>query len=124
MKVDASIDVGDHLNNLIIQLAHQIGVAADKIFPWYVKQQLIEGCSNLGLGLALLVTGCVMVIVGLKKADWKDGNGYIGVAGLGGIFLLMVLLGAATSLDTNLGRVFNPQYAATHQILIDISRLK
>jgi len=46
-KIAASIDVGDNVTKLITKLANQIGVTADKVFPWYVKQEVLYGWFHL-----------------------------------------------------------------------------
>ena len=43
MDANVSIDLGKNMTMLVQQLASQIGVMADKVFPWYIKQSVLEG---------------------------------------------------------------------------------
>ena len=94
-KINAavSVDLGDNLTNLIEQLAIQIGTTADKIFPWYVQQQVIEGWTKAGIFAFLIGASTLTVIISMTKADYDSGNvpAFLSLI-FGGIALLAILI--------------------------------
>lgn len=74
MDLKASIDVGQNLTQLLEKLAKQIGTTADKVFPWYVGQSIIEGYTFFALLCIALIIGSVLLITSYKK-ERVDRNG-------------------------------------------------
>jgi len=47
MEANVSVDVGQNITGLLEKLAVQMGTTVDKVFPWYVNQAYIEGCTTI-----------------------------------------------------------------------------
>lgn len=120
MDINAKVDVGNNLTSLIEKLATQIGVTADKVFPWYVKQQVIEGFVFVGVTISLLILFGAVFFYSFKKADFENGNRYIVTTIGGAIFFLITLFVTAFCFGDAVAQIMNPEYAATHQLLQDI----
>lgn len=72
IAVNASIDIGDNITSLIEKLAQKMGTAADQVFPWYVKQQIIEGYLWGFLSSGFLILGISMFLACWNKADFDN----------------------------------------------------
>lgn len=123
MEVKASVDIGQNITSLIEKLAQQIGTTTDKVFPWYVKQQIIEGYTYLAIGAAAMILSIIMLSVSWKKSDFDNGNLYavFVVVSLvllfgSGIFFLFGTTGAVS-------QIVNPQYHALHAMTQDMAKL-
>ena len=128
MDINASIDVGKNVAELLTRLASQIGVAADKVFPWYVQQQVIEGTTRLIVWAMIALVG--VFLVGFLRNKKRGLGSYetptpAGVGFVAGVILLVMfstyaLAGAADDIS----RVLNPGYHAMQAITKDIARLR
>jgi len=121
---NVSLDAGENIKELLQQLANQIGVTVDKIFPWYVKQEVIEGYTSLFLLTFFSIIGIILLIVSLIKADFDKGNGYIVSLIVSCIILFSCCLAGSTELSDMIGKINNPEFFATKSLIYDISRLK
>jgi hypothetical protein len=67
IAVDAGValDVGENITMLIEKLAAQIGTTVDQIFPWYVKQQVVEGYTAVAIVLGFLALSAILIMVGI-----------------------------------------------------------
>lgn len=137
MNINVSADVGQNLTGLVQKLAEQIGVTADKVFPWYIKQSGIEGRGffvSCGLALAvallLLVPGLILTIRGDPSSATRHYNYIhtpvvIGVLAsiLGAIFLLIGVIAAILESPAAYAKIKNPEYYATRAFLQDVGNL-
>jgi hypothetical protein len=123
-----NVDIGKNTTDLIHQLAHQMGVAADKVFPWYVHQSILIGEAT---PIILFVSFIILALtaVGLIRCSMTSTNEDVTVfAGVGGgiatvaagIIMLVLLVNAVDWYSM----VYNPQYWAMHKIIADLSALK
>lgn len=78
--MNATIDLGGNTTQLIEQLATQLNMTVDKVFPWYVEMVKLEAYYWFwvvgGLaGLSVLIfTGSMIAGIVLEKrqADWEN----------------------------------------------------
>jgi len=126
MDIKATADIGDNLTRLIERLAQQIGVTADKIFPWYVQQQIIEGWVALAIICVTLVVGSVLINSTKHKKLQSDGelNKTFFVLIVGVLMTVLGCLGLATTGSKLTAKILNPQYAATQALIKDIAQLR
>ena len=52
-------------------------MTADKVFPWYVKQSMIEGYTFLIISVTALVLGILAIFFSHSKVDFEEGNRYV-----------------------------------------------
>jgi hypothetical protein len=121
--VNASIDIGKNLTSLLERLAAQIGTTADKVFPWYVKQQVLEGWTYFALLIPFFVLGTVLCIKGFNKVDCDDENKYTVVLGVGVVLLILVFFACVANFGNAFTQILNPNYHALHAIITDMSGL-
>jgi hypothetical protein len=114
------VDIGENIVALLEKLAAQVGTTADKIFPWYVQQQLIYGWTFLVLLAVGLAVGVTLVARNLKKTDWDRGTGVAPVL-IGSIILAVSAIAAAVNLAFAIGQVVNPEYGAMRALLAQIT---
>lgn len=122
LAVKASIDVGDNIQHLVEKLAQQIGTTADKVFPWYVKQQILEGIMFFVMDFIAFTFGIVLIYL-FRKASFEQESketvflsiGYVFI-GLGFIFLF---IGSVTSI----AKIMNPNLYALQSMIKDMSIL-
>lgn len=123
MDANVTLDVGKNITGLIQQLAAQIGVTADKIFPLYVKQTIITGYTHLSLTLILFFIPLILGAFLYKKADFDNGNGPCVIFIICCIVLVLDIISLVFGLPTMIGQINNPEYFATQELIHDISML-
>lgn len=125
MAVKASIDVGENITQLVEGLARQIGTTADMVFPWYVRQQVIEGyvfftiISIIGL-IALSVFLRSMRKADFSTGDWNTHNYVLGTSGGVLVIWFIVLSGESAN---SLSKIINPNYHALQAMIADMAKL-
>lgn len=123
MKVEATVDVGNNLTSLIQQLAQQIGIAADKVFPWYVQQAYLQGITTaVALVLAVVVFGVLFTLV-VKKADW-DSEGWIAASVFSGVVFAIAVGSAFVCGPQQVRKMLNPQFYAVTMLAEDIGKMR
>ena len=131
MDVNAKIDVGDNITVLLEKLAAQIGTTADKVFPWYVKQQVLEGHIWMSLSLSALFLGAILAIASWGKADFDGpGNRYFMLAGFGVvlfvfgfIFSVFGFIFSVFGAQGAITQIINPNYYALKSMTSDMAKL-
>ncbi len=123
MDINASIDVGKNITGLIEKLAHQIGITADKVFPWYVKQQVIEGWSFIIISSLLNIIFAITFIYNYKNIRKKDDDKYIMMSIFIGLILTATISITSFDFNVHLNQIFNPEYGAMKAMISDFSKL-
>lgn len=122
--VKASLDVGENVTALLEKLAHQIGTTADQVFPWYVKQSVLEGWLFLACISAAVIVALTIFIPSFKKADFGTENKYAIFAAISGMILSIVILVLLMGVSWAVTSISNPNYHAIKAIVADLSKLK
>lgn len=123
VNANLSLDVGPNITNLIQQLASQIGVTAEKVFPWYIKEAVIDGYSALAICVLLFVISLILLVIGLVK-DKFTGETWGCIPSAIGIFGLVIwLVVLCSSLQFTMNAIYNPEKIAMTRMIGDISRL-
>ena len=119
--MDLTLDVGKNITGLIQQLANQIGVTADKVFPWYVKQSMIEGYWFFGISILIALIGLSILICGITRKEKDDAKSIMTAISCMLIFLVIFVncLGGADAL----GKIINPEYYAMKEIIYHIGKM-
>src|SRR3990167_7436688 len=109
--IKASIDIGDNISILLQKLASQIGTTADKIYPWYIKQELIYGYSFFVICLGVLLFGIILALFVRKKADFSNEklNFYAAILIITFITIFLSLLILIIGSYNAISSIFNPQ---------------
>lgn len=121
--MNVSVDVGSNITSLVERLAQQIGVTADKVFPWYVQQAYLEGVTTL---VAIVVSWIVLMALlpfFVKGADWNYPNPKM----FGAVICFVCLMPATLSIPfggvESVRQIMNPNYYAMKMLTQDIGRL-
>jgi uncharacterized membrane protein YhaH (DUF805 family) len=124
-SVTANIDAGDNINSLIEKLAKQIGTTTDKIFPWYVKQNLITGYTHAIVILVLFISSIVVLMLTWHKADFNSDKCFLEclITILSIIFIITLIAVTAGMASDIMNQIFNPEYGATQDIIKSISHM-
>lgn len=72
--MDVKVDLGDNTTQLIEQLATQLNMTVDRVFPYYVKMVQVNALA----GFVIWICFFVLVAIVLKihwKQGWEDGGG-------------------------------------------------
>jgi hypothetical protein len=123
MDANVTVDVGQNITELIGKLAAQIGTTADKVFPWYVNQSVLEGWGTLAVLATVLVLAVTLVCFGLIKQDLDDPDWRIFLAVFGGVALFFWIIIACSSIPDSVTKIANPEYHAMKMLVSDISKL-
>ena len=120
-----NIDVGTNVVYLVQQLATQVGTTAEKVFPWYIQQQTLEGWTLLVAILIPLFIGVIVVAFNYGKAIFEgDGNRNSVLTIAGSIIFAISLFALLVNSKEILTKISNPEYWAMHEIVKDISSFK
>lgn len=110
---------GTKLDSYIQVLAEKLGVAAEYVYPLFVKQQVIEGIWFFSAVAFFIFVGVIMFVLGFKKGkkvDWKDGL-YYALLIPGGLIIFATLMVLSAGGSKNLTKIINPEYAAIKEII-------
>lgn len=141
MDVKTTVDVGQNtkelleqgggaISRIIEELAKTLGMTVDRIFPYYVKQAVIEGYVGLIAWAGFQIVSLIIAGVALKLYFVFDEKGHddarIGAAAACVIALIIfaiALIVGAAQMSTWVSMIKNPEYAAIHQLINDASKL-
>lgn len=123
MEINASIDVGDNITGMLERLAAQIGTTADKVFPWYAQQAILEGVTALAFLGFFWIVFIVALAISFRKADFDDGNRYAVVTAIAGIGIFFCMVGTVIDGADSVRKIMNPNYYAMKMMTQDIGRL-
>ena len=128
MDANVSVDLGKNTTELLEKLAQSLGMTVEKIFPYYVKQQVVEAYTYISISLAFFLIGVILFTMGYcwgQKHKWDEEHilDYIFAVG-GGIVLVGGTIATAVNTHIGIPKILNPEYHAIHQIIADIALLK
>lgn len=120
----ASIDLGENVTNLLEKLAVQIGTTTDKVFPWYVKQQVIEGWCWLTISGGVFLVGLIIALSCIRPSlNKKDPEPYITVIIIAAMASVVGLLFFLFGMGGAVTQITNPEYHALRALTSDLSKL-
>ena len=128
-KQQVIVDVGSNITNLVQKLATQIGITADKIFPWYIHQAMMVGTIKLTAGLLLTTAFLGTMVWGIRSVNklprkWDtDFTPWYPIVIISGICGTIALVVTCICLPDCVSQIFNPQYWAVHAIMRDVAHL-
>lgn len=122
------IDVGPNIIHALNKLAHALGIAADKVFPFYVKHYFIVGVWSLLLGYgACILLSCITILAFKKTLKIKDKRRRADTlfwTFFLAAFVLVIFACLGMNTPEMLSKTFNPEYHAMHTLMCDLSRLR
>lgn len=110
---------GAKLDSYIQVLAEKLGVAAEYVYPLFVKQQVIEGIWFFSALFFFFAISSFAIYYGMKegaKQKWKDGPYLISLVP-GIIIFALCLIGMAMGGSESLTKIINPEYAAIKELV-------
>jgi len=113
-----TIDLGKGVETL----AHELGIAVDKVFPWFVHASRIEAITFFtlwGISFAILAFTWIYLFIKRRRLFGDNRNPTIlQLTFMLTIFLTFVFFITTTSrFDIYLNKYLNPEYAATLKIV-------
>ena len=122
--MEGKVDIGQNIADLVTGLAQQIGTTADKVFPWYVQQQYIEGVFFVVVIALIIFISASLCLFSVKGADFENGNTkavvFIAAGVIGALAIFVFILGGRHAIS----QIINPNYHAVHCMLKDFSNLR
>lgn len=117
------LDIGKNMIDLMEKLANQIGTTLDKVYPWFVRQQIIEGLCWIVIPSLLIFLFLILLKKNFRKADWDDMNinALVSVLSITLILIFGILL--LIKLPNFLPQILNPNYYAIQDMSTMIGRL-
>ncbi len=125
MDSNITVGVGKNVTILLNNLASQIGTTTKQIFPWYVKQQVLDGYIYLTVCTVTLILGISMVLICYKKSDSRmlDSRILNSIIILSCIFSMIAFIFLISGASTSITGIINPNYSALKSLTHDMSRL-
>jgi uncharacterized membrane protein YhaH (DUF805 family) len=128
MDTNVAVDLGKNTTELIMKLAQAMGTTADKIFPWYVRQEYIGGIVALAISILALVLLGMAAAVSYKRAYDSHRDEYRNFWEIPALILTLAFILTACfvclGMPSMVTSVVNPEYGAVHTMLRDIAQLK
>ena len=115
---DITIDVGEKITTLLEQLANQIGVTVEQVFPWLVRQQFLEAICNIIIYIFLLISLPIITYKAYNKTEeWEAPTipGMICIISL--IAFSVVYMLCLVDMSNNITQIFNPEYHALKNLM-------
>jgi hypothetical protein len=124
MDANVTIDVGNNISNMLTQLANKLGMTAETVFPWYVKQAYLEGVGTLCV-FAVILLFCVISFGVSVYATRKhiDESVSTGASFVGIILMCVFIMIGSLEIPNAVCKIYNPEKAALTEIIQDVSRL-
>lgn len=115
MDINASVDVGKNVKELLEKLAAQLGVTIDKVWPWLVKQQIISGWSRIIIWMIFTAIFSVSLKIFARKEKQTDDYFFAMVVDATLLICCVAigLLGGSTAI----AQILNPEYAALKDLM-------
>ncbi|RLI63011.1 MAG: hypothetical protein DRO67_06420 [Candidatus Asgardarchaeum californiense] len=106
----------------IDKIAEKLGTTASNVWPWFVRQQIIDAITS---AIFLVVSlSCFLSVLRFMALHWRLDTGYSichndhePVWVLLGAFLLIISVVSIISGLCEIPAVFNPEYAAVKDIM-------
>ena len=120
--MDVTVDIGPNTTDMLEKLAAQIGVTTNTIFPWFVRQQVIEGVAFFVIGAICILIAVGVLLVSIKKTNGEDGW----VAGIvvSEVFLIFLFIGGTAGSSIAISQIYNPEFHAVKTMTLEISKLR
>jgi hypothetical protein len=122
--MELTVDVGKNITGLVEQLAQQLGVAADKVFPWYIQQAYLQGITEGVALIGALVFFGALFSIAIKRADFDDGNMWTPVCIVSGVAFVLALAMTFIAGPQQVRKVINPQFYAMQMLADDIGKIR
>jgi GMP synthase-like glutamine amidotransferase len=129
MDTNVSLDLGKNFTELIEKLAQSIGTTADKVFPWYVKQEYIGGIAALTISVLALVLLGMAAVISYKRAyafhqdEYEYRNFWEIPAIICTMAFIVALFFVCLGMPIMVTSVLNPEYGAVHAMISDIAKM-
>ena len=118
MNVSATIDIGKNITALLEKLAAQIGVTVDKVWPWLIKQQVIEGWMFVLILAAVVSVALPSFLAGavLMRKSSEEVLPFA-LTLVSGLLLMACLFVGVGGLSSAVTKINNPEYAALRDLI-------
>ncbi|OGC77241.1 hypothetical protein A2619_04470 [candidate division WWE3 bacterium RIFOXYD1_FULL_39_9] len=110
------------VTNYLDKIAEKIGVTVEQVWPWLVKQQIVEAYSALilfGFFIILTLITIAFLFIGdkYKLFDWDEGNKYVYFFSILCIASLIGLIASGIATISEVPDLFNPEYQALKDLI-------
>ncbi|MFA5898011.1 MAG: hypothetical protein WC829_02740 [Hyphomicrobium sp.] len=119
INVSATVDVGKNATALLERLASQIGVTVEKVWPWLVKQQVVEAWGGVVTIALVLVVGAALFVGGWRagKRAERGEDAWIGFCIAGCVVGAIGFFVACRAGALLFAAIVNPEYAALRELM-------
>ena len=110
---------------LIQQLASNIGVSVETLFPWFVAHEHLTGIVYLVVMFICLMFGGILIMATYKKADFNssDLDIHTGICCVGVVTLLATFAVCCAILPLTVSKIMVPEYHATQELVKSVATL-
>lgn len=118
-----NVDLGENVLHLLEEFSKTIGTTADKVFPWFVTKQLVDGYVSLILPLVIVLVCFIIVKINIKKTDWDTVNIHNILVVVGIAVSAITFICFVSTISDSISSILAPQYGATKDLIYTLSRL-
>ena len=117
-------NIGEQINSVIDNLANKLGIAADKIYPYLVKQSFAEGIVGIVMFLVFLILFIISIKMSMKYVGVLNDELELDASTF--MFILFIIIAFFTFIVSlfslpDLGfcviKIINPEYAAIQELI-------
>lgn len=111
------LDIGKNTKELLEVLATKLGITIEQIYPYFIKQQIIEGYIFFFMVALCSIISIIIIKLNYHKADFDDPNKHAIFTIIGLIALGMTTIVIVCGTSTMLSGILNPEYNAIREML-------
>lgn len=125
MKVDATVDLGKNVSEMLGALAKSLGITVEKLFPYYVAKIKTEALYSIIVSCVaetlLLLMGLIALCVGLKADDEDIAVGACIIACGCAVFFILVGIPILCNVPSWVTQYINPEPFAVSEMMKALS---
>jgi len=121
MDINASVDIGNNTKELLQQLADKVGLTAEQVWPWYLKQQIIDAWVSIGWASFWVIISLANLLI--SRYFFKNDSENAGVLCIICFFVAFVLTIVVFGVNSPIDHLLNPEYHAMQALVADIAKI-
>lgn len=108
-----------NISEVLEKLAEQLGITVVNIYPYFIKQQIIEGYMFIFLTLFVMIVSGVIVKTNYDKAVWGDDilDKHAILILLATVVLCASIIVFLIEITAAVSKIINPEFGAINKIV-------